>query len=284
MTDSRPTVARRTLARFLRTRREEQGIRIPAAARDAGITPSTLSRIETGAVRVEVGTALLLMRNYGVPEPDRDVMEELAHAARQKGFWQKNRSGIPEWFFMYLNLESEASRIRTYEPDLIPGFLQTPDYSTALMNYGALPPKNETETIERVRVRGLRQNQIFDKEIPTFVVLSESAIHRIVGGRETMREQFQSIRSFQKEEHLDIRVLPFSQGDHPGNYGRFTLLDFPKPHDHSVVYTEYAGGSIYLEEENEITTYEKMFHRLTSMSLGSGESLQLISEVADKYI
>src|SRR5699024_10930338 len=105
-------------------RREEQGIRIPAAARDAGITPSTLSRIETGAVRAEVGTALLLMRNYGVPEHDRDVMEELAHAARQRGFWQRNRSGIPEWFFMYLNLESEASQIRTYEPDLIPGFLQ----------------------------------------------------------------------------------------------------------------------------------------------------------------
>lgn len=277
-----PTVARRTVARLLRERREAKGVTVTAAARAAGINQSTMSRIETNVAKVEVGTAVLLFRKYGVPESELEVLEQIAHAARQKTTSPISLGNIPEWFRVYVGLEEDASEIRTYEHELVPGFLQTPEYALALVNSDVFPPGDEKEANVRVKVRETRAQRILDSEKPVSVVLGEAALHRIVGDKETSFGQIEHLLKTSERENISVRILPFAK-DHPAHYGRFVILTFPPPYAHEVAYAEYAGGALYLEEEHEVTTYSGMFDRLEKIALGPNESRKEIANALSRF-
>jgi Domain of unknown function (DUF5753) len=60
----------------------------------------------------------------------RDV---LAKETKARGWWHAYGDVIPEGFDVYIGLEEAASQLATYEPDLVPGLLQTEDYARTLI-------------------------------------------------------------------------------------------------------------------------------------------------------
>ena len=60
----------------------------------------------------------------------------LAREANTPGWWQHYGDVLPQWFRTYVDLESAASLIRTYEGQLVPGLLQTDDYMRAVVHGG----------------------------------------------------------------------------------------------------------------------------------------------------
>ena len=63
---------------------------------------------------------------------------------------------LPNWFETYLGLEQAASVIRAYEPQLVPGLLQTEDYARAIMLLRHLHV-SVSEIERRVALRMTRQ-------------------------------------------------------------------------------------------------------------------------------
>ncbi|GAA3752348.1 helix-turn-helix domain-containing protein [Salinactinospora qingdaonensis] len=282
MVGSSPTVARRTLARVLRESRTARGITSKEAAAHAGLHPSTLSRIERAEVKVEPGTAALLLEHYGVSTEDRNSLLEVARAARQRGWWQQYRGAVPEWFSSYIGLETEATRLRTYETELIPGIVQTPDYARALVAADVLAPADEKEAEKRVTVRQERQQRLTgDNPLHLSVVLNDAALYREIGGPETMVSQLEHLLAMSKLPNVQLRLLPFTAGGHPAGYGSFVILDFPEIHNHTVVYVEYCGGALYLEEPTELETYTSMFERLNDHACDVPASQELVQRALD---
>lgn len=283
---SSPTVARRTIARVLRDSRLASKTSAQAAAAHAGLHQSTLSRIERGEVKVEPGTASLLLELYGVSEEDRKALLEVARVARQRGWWQRYRGAVPEWFDTYVGLETEASQIRTYESEWIPGILQTSAYARNLIELDAIPPESEKETEKRLAVRRERQERIAGSNpVELHAVINEAALHRQVGGPKTMAEQLEYLASAALRPNVTIQVLPYEAGGHPASYGSFVLLDFDQIHEHTVVYIEYCGGSLYLEEQEEIATYESMFQRVASAHASNQKiSMELIRRAINSHL
>ncbi|NKZ07033.1 hypothetical protein HGB48_25310 [Actinomadura latina] len=107
-------------------------------------------------------------------------------------------------------------------------------------------------------------------------------IRRQVGDRETMREQLQHLSELAKLDHINIVVLPFSAGAHPGMEGACNVLRFPEPADPDVVYVQYRLGSIYLEDPSDVEEYVDLFDHLRSRALGPDQSLALIARVANE--
>jgi len=70
-----------------------------------------------------------LLGLYDVLTDEVEQLVTLAQEDRQPGWWRQYSEVLPPEFEGYLSLESEASRILTYQPDVIPGLLQTPDYA-----------------------------------------------------------------------------------------------------------------------------------------------------------
>ena len=126
-----PTLRSRRLRAHLRKLREEHGLTLAQAAKQADWTGAKLSRIENGQRGVHPNDVRALADVYGVTGEEREALITLAREARQRGWWQPYGSALPYGFATYVGLESEASSIATYEPELIPGLMQSEDYARA---------------------------------------------------------------------------------------------------------------------------------------------------------
>jgi transcriptional regulator with XRE-family HTH domain len=277
-----PTVRARRLRYALRRLREERGLTIEQLVELSGgdWSASTISRWETGDRRIRPIDLRVLLDVYEIGGEQREAMLTLAREARQKGWWHSHSAVIPEWFEVFIGLESEASSIRVYEAELVHGLVQTPDYYRAFLR--AAPAAAGDDAIERkIAVRTARQERLTSDEPPEYwAVFNEAVIRRIVGGGQTMRSQLHHVAEMAALPHVNVQVLPYRAGAHPAMDGSFEILGFPDAGDRSVVYLENQVGSLYMETTPEIERYTLMFHHLVAKALDPDESRALIAEVA----
>lgn len=279
---SSPTVRRRRLAAEMRKLRKESGKTREQVAEFVGCSPVTVTRIESGQSAPRVADAARMLELYGVTGDRREVLITLCREARRRGWWQQHSGAIPAWFEVYVGLEEEASEIRTYEPELIPGLLQTEGYTRAVMLADVVVPPDE-EIERRIAVRMKRQERLEGEDAPKmWVVLNEAALHREVGGRATLRDQLRYLVDVSRRSRVVIQVLAYSAGAHPAMDGAFVILRFPEPADPDVAYVQYRRGSLYLEEPSDVGFYGEVFDHLRARALGPDESRALIAQLADE--
>jgi transcriptional regulator with XRE-family HTH domain len=277
-----PTVRRRRLRYELRRLRAEHGLTIEQVQDRSGgdIKAPSISRWENGERSIRPTDLRLLLDIYGVDGDQREALLALARQARERGWWQSYASAIPEWFQVYLGLEAEASLIREYAAELVPGLLQTAGYGSAFL-HAPPAPAGEAELARRVTVRLTRQERLAAEDPPEYwAVLNEAVIRRPVGGPAVMREQLSQLGELAALPHVNIQVLPFAAGEHPAMEGSFSTLGFPEPGDPGVVYMDSQAGSLYLEQPAEIDHYARMFSHLVAKALDPGESRRMIIQAA----
>ena len=112
-------------------------------------------------------------------------------------------------------------------------------------------------------------------------VIGEAALRRIVGGPETMRDQLAHLITGSANPNIRLQILPFSSGNHPANYGSFVILYFDQP-SIPVVYLEYAGSGIYLEDAKDAETHETIFVRTQAAALSAEDSTEMIKSVLEE--
>jgi transcriptional regulator with XRE-family HTH domain len=266
----------------LRRLRRDSGKTREQVAGFVGCSPVTITRIEGAQTAGTVPIVARMLEFYGVKGKSYDVLLTLCREARKRGWWHSYSGTIPEWFEVYVGLEEEASEVLHYEPETIPGLLQVEGYIRAVSLAGLEAPPDE-ELERRVALRLKRQERLTSSDAPkVWAILNEGAIRRQVGGHETMRQQLNHLTSLSQLNHINIVVLPFSAGAHPGMHGPCTLLRFPEPADPDVAYVQYRRGSVYLEDPSDIGHYVEVFDHLRSRALGPDESRALIARASDE--
>ncbi len=180
------------------------------------------------------------------------ALTALATETKAKGWWHSYGDAIPDWFELYVGLESAASAIRRYDEALIPGILQSRAYALA----------------------------VYQLE----VILAEAALLRTVGDAATMAEQLRHLLKVGELPNLSIRVHPLSAGIHRGaGAGTFVILDFPAAKrttpEPPVVYCESWTGALYLDRPEEYAAYEQVWASLDDLALDEAQSRQLINKI-----
>jgi transcriptional regulator with XRE-family HTH domain len=253
-------VVRRTLGRRLTRLRVATGkSRREVAEARLGISEPTLHRIETGKVPVTVANVRALCWLYGADASITDALAELALGTSQEEWWDASPV-IPDWFKLYVGLEASASRIRSYDGEVVPGELQTEQYARAV--FAAEQPPDPEAADRHVKLRMQRQQALFNRrpEPPQVcTVLGEGALTRPVGGEAVLRAQIEHLRRVAERDNIQIKVLPWSVGAHAAMAGAFRILDFDDPDDPDVVYLESHVGALYLEEPAEVDEYRRVF-------------------------
>src|SRR5580693_7761956 len=135
-----PTVLRILLGGQLRRLRESRGISAPEAAKAIRGSESKISRIELGRNAIREIDILDLLTYYGVGHDEREQLLALAEQANHPGWWHRHSDIMPEWFQTYVGMEESAASIRMYEPQFIPGLLQTEAYAGAVFALGDFSP------------------------------------------------------------------------------------------------------------------------------------------------
>jgi transcriptional regulator with XRE-family HTH domain len=273
-----PTVRRRRLALELRRLRESAMLTCEEAARKLQFSASKISRVESGRVRVSPRDVYDISVIYGASLEERGQLIRLARDAEKKGWWEAYRGAIEPHFAAYLDLESVAVDIRTYEVGLIPGLLQTREYAQAAISIGMLAGfRGDAEGLVRLAVD--RRPELAAPDAPRFwAVLDEAALRRQVGGPHVMREQLGHLLALARLPNVELQVIPFETGAHAALGRSFVILSFAESADPDVVYLEDLTSALYLEDAAEVDCYNTSFDHLRAAALPFADSAALIAD------
>ena len=285
MPEQGTSVGGRRLAAELRRLRERAGLTGEEASERLGWSGSKLSRIELHRIGVKQADLRKLLVLYGVDDGYRDELLALARESRQKDLPQKAAARFPVATYAYA--EAEAESVWNWEPQLVPGLLQTPEYARAVRQlWHRMFPGPPGEIDRWVEVRMLRQWVLTkDPPLQLSVVVDESVLHRRFGDRSVMRRQLAHLTDASELPNVELRIYPLDGDAPPLGTGAFSYMQFPQVHDvplHDIVSVEHHEGTYDLEDEEQTFMYRVAFEYLVRGSLDPARSRALISAATDK--
>ncbi|WP_240003683.1 helix-turn-helix domain-containing protein [Streptomyces cinnamoneus] len=259
--------------------REEAGKSPEDAAERIGCHRSKISRVENARLGISLGEVRDLLRFYGVDDPE--YVEEVVNLARrsnERGWTQRLGLRIPS-YVDYIDYEETAHYIRSFEPMVISGLLQTADYARALLK--ATPTMLSNERIDELVEVRMRRQEILRRDAPprVCVIQGEAALRAQVGGPAVMAAQLKHLVEASEHPNVDLQVLPFAAGAHAGVLGTFVLFSFPTPAFSDIVCLEHRTGTVYLETSEDTGAYTLTFDSLRSTALSPAKSLDVINRV-----
>ncbi|KAB1140137.1 helix-turn-helix domain-containing protein [Streptomyces luteolifulvus] len=279
-----PTLLKMLVGVQLAGFREDAGYAQDQAARSLGFSAAKLSRIESGKSRRPPAEADVraLLRLYRTDDYEASVLLKLLRRAGEPGWWQRyDKRLMPEWFDRLVGLQEAAAAIRTFEIQYVPGLLQTPAYTEAVVQRG-LPTAPAAEVRRRVELRTRRSLLLHKADAPQlWAVIDESVLLRVLGSRDIMREQLAHLIDMARRPHVTVQVVPLdvtnaSAPAIPVTYLRFGGLDLP-----DVVYLEHIRSANFLEDRDETEEYRVALDRLADEALTPRESLELLRETME---
>ncbi|GAA2368859.1 helix-turn-helix transcriptional regulator [Dactylosporangium salmoneum] len=273
-----PTFPRFQLGKQLRELRERARLTTEDVGLQLDCSPSTISRMEGGKVGIRRSALEKLLEIYDVQDQELiDTLVVLAKEGKTRG-WFARYGDLPASYTRYIGLESSAIEMRDYEALVVPGMLQTEEYTRALL--AASPGESDDAVEAHVKARRDRQLLITRAEQPLqlIAVLDESVIRRSIGGPDVMRSQLKHLADMGRARNVTIQILPFSGGAYAGMAGSFAILKFQGAP--SVVYAEAMTGDIY-PAADDVQRYHDVFENLRAAALSPLESVKLIDDATD---
>ena len=243
------------------------------------VSPSKVSRLETGQRGASARDIRDLCDLYEVDEEQRQHLMELAIEGKQRAWWQP--LGVP--YTRYVGLEAEATSISDYGLGNMPGLLQTADYARAVV-LAAVPRWVPDEVERRVQGRIARQQRLFSEHPPRFeAVVDESVLHRVVGSPAIMRAQLERLLELSDLPHVTLRVIPYDAGALPSGNNKFIILRFAQPTVPDVVFIEGLTGDLYLEEPHDVEIYSTTFRALAQLAAEPDITRDIITTMIASY-
>ncbi|GAA0372441.1 helix-turn-helix transcriptional regulator [Actinoallomurus spadix] len=253
------------IALQLRFQRERAGLTGTQLGDSIGCVRSTVSRIESNALKLDPKQAALAdeaLKTGGL------FAALIFHALREPdGQWRKEHRDI----------EASASTIRIFEAVVIPGLLQTPEYARALAIAGGATD----EVVRAVVEERMERQAILTRADPPLLwaIIAETVLEWPVGGAEVMREQLQHLLQAANMLNVGIRVVPKSTGAYMGLDGSFKVLSNATG---DVAYTESPeeGKMVYSFGARK---YLERYDRISLKALNDTQSKDLIRTKMELY-
>ncbi|MQA25660.1 MAG: helix-turn-helix domain-containing protein [Micromonosporaceae bacterium] len=276
-----PNMRARWLGELLRELREAKGVTSKAAAQYLERSPGTMSRYESGEYPIRRADLLALIDFYGVPDPaQRDRMFKLREESWKTDWWDDYADDVDEPFIDYVWLEQRAHQIKVVDNWRVPGLLQHPSYTAAVLEI-VEADSDPTQRARWAELRQARQHRL-DQEDPPAVqaIVDEAVLYRPIGGPEVMAEQLRHLQALSERPKIDIRVLPLRSAAPLS--GMFTLFSLGEPFPADVACIETLVGARYVEAPN-VQQVVQAYNRLWAIAQDLGAPDALIAEALKEY-
>ncbi len=271
-----PTVTRRRLALEIKRARERAGLTQEQAAAHFEWNAAKIARMENARSNIPPRDVKDLLTLYGNDDDElRESLLKLSRNSKQRTWYTQYRDIIRGDL---VSLETDADIAKYWEPNLIPGIFQTADYARALMEAG-LPPRERKNLDKHLALRMDRQKRLAgDNPLQVSAVIDQSAVHRVIGGLETMHPQLEQLISFAKFDNVLIQILPFDADAHGIHMGAMTIIEFPELSDLDAVWLEGIASDQTIEEPPEVKRYQREFEKLQATALSPEATIEEFSK------
>ncbi|MEE1736573.1 helix-turn-helix transcriptional regulator [Streptomyces sp. BE147] len=279
---------RRALGEHLRQCRISANLTGKYAARRIGTSAPTVSRLEKGERTEHAGRhATALLGLCGITDR-RELSHALSIAAQgeRPDVWEPFGGSVARWVQPLLALEPAAQRIMSYEPQLVPGWLQTTEYAQLVMRAG-FPDASQKEIEDRAAARVSRLKMFLRAQDPPALVavMDEDVLRRPAGSPGVMYRQIEHLIALLKSDlrhRISLHIAPLSMGmtgavGHPIVHLRFAdelLSDF--------VYLEQSESARCVEGEGEAERYQSRIFSLSCMSHPADQTLTQLEDRLDE--
>jgi transcriptional regulator with XRE-family HTH domain len=277
-----PTIRERRLANELRRLRESAALTLEEAAVQLDWSKTKLSRIETALRRVTAAEVERLLGVYGVAGGRSAALVEFARTSRQRGWWDAYANTLPTDYATYIGLEAEAEALNCHSMGLVHGLLQTEEYARQVIKSVLMRFSPPAEVERRVAARMARHATLTERDpaLRFWSIIDESALRRVVGGPEVMREQYERLVDLADLPNVMIQIMSAEVGAHPGVVGPFSIIQFPERFTPHIVYVESMTSALYIENEGEVHTYTLVFEQMQATARSPDESRAMLAQLA----
>jgi transcriptional regulator with XRE-family HTH domain len=275
-----PTVRRLLIGSMLRRLRTEKGITRDEAAATIRASAWKIHRLENGQVGFKDRDLVDLLKLYGITDGEEiAALLEMAGEANSPGWWFRYGDVVPSWFRTYMDLESAATLIRTYEGQLVPGLLQTADYVRATVA-GMMLQRSPDEVERRVALRLARQQLLERPDGPKlWAVVEETALRRTIGDGQVMRGQLERLVDASRLENVVLQIVPLTIGVHPAMTGAFSILRFADQELPDLVYVEHLTDALYLDKPDDVTQYTHVMDNISMLAAPPGKTVDILQRI-----
>ncbi|MGA4838152.1 helix-turn-helix domain-containing protein [Streptomyces sp. G45] len=279
---------RRALAGHLRRCRDHAGVDSRQAARCISASESTLSRVETGLGALKEDQVERLLDLYGVRDPqERNRIALLVREAAQPEVWQPYAQVAPASLRPLLAMEPAARRIISYEPQLVPGWLQTEEYAQTVLR-AAHPtlPRAEIDHLVRLRRQRLQMLRRPTQPPVLLAVMDSEVLRRQIGTPGVMYRQIRYLLELLEElpYQLYLQIAPLEVGaagviGHPVVHLRFFTPDYLP----DMVYLEQYEGAVYHDKPANAERYLAVLNNLCGVASLAQHSRSLLEEALERW-
>ncbi|GAA4901216.1 helix-turn-helix protein [Stackebrandtia albiflava] len=259
MSTEAPTIARLALGQILVSLRESAGMDHTDVAEELDVHPDTVRRWEIGQHSVKRHAVKTLADLYGASSTQLSRMYTLAKQGKERGAVERYPGGASPEFRIFADFEPTATEILSYEPEYIPGLLQTPDYLRAVhaAQLPELTPKPEAVH----ELRADRYDRMFGRrDMPTmrFAIGFAAMLYLQELTPAALAGQVTRLREAGALPTVEVRVVT---GMHSGMNGGFTLMT---PNSgllgaNRFAYIEAQDVCRYTEAADDVALYDRIF-------------------------
>ncbi|GLX95263.1 helix-turn-helix transcriptional regulator [Herbidospora sp. NBRC 101105] len=260
---------RQRFGRELSRVRKNAGLSQKRLGAHVGVSPSLIGHIELGnrSPSRELATACDEVLGTG------DIFVRL--------YRNISTPAGPHWFLRWVEeIEPRARVLRSWNPLLVSGLLQTENYARAVFRGHLSTPDPEVE--EQVRARMHRTLLLdLDNAPELWFLLDEWVVRRPIGGPEVMVEQLEHLIALTERRNITIQLVPVDSPCTDGLMSAFTIAELAEsPTTVQIDSTVEATVSADPEIVSEIWS---RYDRLRAEAYRPGESLAMIKKAVDQW-
>ena len=263
--------AREQLAVRLRDIRLDAGLDGRALSAAAGWHPAKTSRIESAKQAPSEADIAAWCRVCGA---EREVPDLIAASRAADSMYVEyrrvNRAGMRRMQESRRPLYGRTRLFKAYCPSVIPGWLQTPGYATALLSSITEFRGSPDDVPDAVAAR-MNRNRILGTGDHRFaLLLEETVLYYRVGGAGIMAGQLGRLAEAAGLPSVALGVIPLAAPERPAwPLEQFTVFDDERVH------VELLSAQVTVTAPSEITLYVRAFERLARLAV-YGEAAQAL--------
>ena len=269
--------ARAQLAERLRDIRLDAGLSARELSAAAGWHEAKTSRIESAKQAPSEPDIQAWCQVCGADREIPDLIAASRAADSMYVEWRRlNPAGLRRAQESRRPLYERTRLFKTYCSAVIPGFLQTPGYASALLSAITVFRGTPDDVDEAVAAR-MTRNQMLRAGQHRFALLVEESVLRYrLAGPEVMAAQLGALLEAAARPEVQLGVIPFAAPGRPvWPLESFTVFDDERVH------VELLSAQVTITTPSEITLYVRAFEKLAGLAIYGAAVRELINSAID---
>lgn len=265
--------ARQELAARLREVRLDAGLTARALSERAGWHEAKTSRIESAKQPLTDSDIRAWCQACGATGQEADLIAASRAADSMYTEWRRiHRAGLRHTQESVRPLYERTRLFRVYCPNVVPGFLQTPRYASALLSAISIFRGTADDVEDAVAARVSRNRILHVGNHRFAMVIEESVLRYQIGEPETMAGQLGHILDAMALPSVSLGVIPLASARRPmWALEGFTVFDDARVH------IELLSAQVTITAPTEVALYLHAHGKLAELAVYGSQARALIT-------